>query len=803
MFDIDKMYGFYYNYTKKYSSANINQLLLSLTETELEYLSKIDPSKTEGELIREILSSEPVETTIDGEIVVDEKTVMKRKLRKRMKQLGKELKLKPRLVMPYGNTKKGNHNKMMDIMQMIMKQKDTAGEILKTSDFSVLQDIRERLAKAAKPMNPFDALTHIKVSNRMLVGKQLISPLANINSIIALLQQGNIKLNTPLKFNGQQKSDLSKVSSENPMIWNLDNLYAHPDDKFSVIGEKYRLGEFDEKTARNILKVSGFKPGAAGKYVIGGDFKPDMLIETKPSDTIGNWVAAIVDNGKDPLAGDLNINWATIDTLILMLSAGLDHETSLRFLNEPIIKQYAEYYLNNGGNIQAEKKANEKFFGTADPQITDLQSKQSQYIVGGDNKNILANFLLYKRMGQQLGTLVTALKVAEGGLGSSAGHTTSKLRQIQSGIELSTKESSFISGAKELIEDDRFVHNKLYKVLVEANNVISDTLGIGNYAQGTYREVLDIFTDKKKDITNLNLTAKEIDDITHHLRSYMLTGSFPFDQNLVDGFYKDFISFINKNSDYAELKEVMILDKDSGMVKYKGSQTDLGHSVEKYRDLIKSMVYDSKPEVQEFVKKLGIYSFYADGFGVSPFGYSHMLPVVWFKKFLPHGQSKQLSDKTLSKSEIDSFVEQYIRNNYQSLSFIPNAFGMATNKMKEIPTTSGYYQDDGKLFEYDHNTGEISKDLTLGQYEKGGIFKIAGKMYDAYKFGDSNFKMSDKQARAGIEAAFTEGKVNKQQAIDAYGIIKKDYSKSIEQAIEEAKNKDVDLDDKTPKCNKQ
>jgi hypothetical protein len=721
-FDIDKMYGFYYNYHMQYDKGSINELLLALTDKETKYIESEFPNMTTAEAVREVVENGDIIGEVNGTVVqLDDYHDLKVELTKRLRDIGKKLKRNPKLVMPYSDSKKGNHNKMMDLMQLIMKQGDTAKDILKTSDFSVLQEIRKKLIPPSKPMNPFEALTHMITSNRMLVGKQLIGPLANINSIIALLQQGDIRLTTPLKFKGNNYSSLSEI------------------------------------------EVDG----------------------VKPSDTIGNWVAAIVDNGKDPLAGDFNVNWATIDTLILMLSAGMDHETSLAFLNEKVIRDYAEFYLNNGGNMQAEKKANLEFFGSEDLDIKELKANQKNYTPGSSNKDILNNFLLYKTMGQQLGTAVTALKVAEGGLGASAGHTLSKIKQIHSGMTLEGKGSlDLITGVRDLILDDKFVHNKMYKVLLEANEMISETLGIADYSKGAYSQGINYFAAYKKSVSDMNLTKDEIDNIAHNLRTYLLSSTFPYNPNLINNMYEGLPKFMKAYPQYAALMDVLILDKDSRMVKHKGNQTDLGHDAEYYRDIIKFMVYDDTPAVQKFVKALGIYSFYSDGFGVSPFGFSHLLPVNWFTKFYPEGSSKSLSLKSMSKNELTAFTDQYVRNNFMNLSYIPNAYGMANNKMDKIPTVSGLYKDKQQLFNFNVKTDKITPVATLGKYEKGGLFKISGKMFDAYSYGDTKFN-----PESNIKILSNMKKDMTQEDYDlAMNITKKDYTKSIEEVLEEVKN---------------
>src|SRR5690606_30905334 len=62
------------------------------------------------------------------------------------------------------------------------------------------------------------------------------------------------------------------------------------------------------------------------------------------SRNIAEFLAAFVDNAKDPVANDLNINLFTFDTVALLIRLGLNLDTAIYFINQPIIREFIRKY---------------------------------------------------------------------------------------------------------------------------------------------------------------------------------------------------------------------------------------------------------------------------------------------------------------------------------------------------------------------------------------------------------------------------------------------------------------------------
>jgi hypothetical protein len=139
------------------------------------------------------------------------------------------------------------------------------------------------------------------------------------------------------------------------------------------------------------------------------------------------------------------------------------------------------------------------------------------------------------------------------------------------------------------------------------------------------------------------------------------------------------------------------------------------------------------PGADLFIYKLGLYEFYIDGFGASPKGFSHVLPLDWFLKHanITTGKMNDLGDPT----QTDIFIQQYFRN-YPEISWIPDL-------KKKDKVTSPVYKSKRSLF-----SQAGVKIANLGVTNSGAVNKLGGKILHAYRYGDAAF--SDKSTDSTV-----------------------------------------------------
>lgn len=142
---------------------------------------------------------------------------------------------------------------------------------------------------------PLKLTESIKAQKELTDGKLNLAILANINSAIRFLQHTNVALTTPIKF--------------------IDNN-----------GKIYNITELN--------KVYDLE----GKTLI-----TDMISEA---------LAAAPDTAKDPVLGKLNINKFTLPVVSLLYTLGLDNDTVLLLINQPIIKYFSEEVLKSKASIK-------------------------------------------------------------------------------------------------------------------------------------------------------------------------------------------------------------------------------------------------------------------------------------------------------------------------------------------------------------------------------------------------------------------------------------------------------------------
>lgn len=516
-------------------------------------------------------------------------------------------------------------NRKLDLMRTILGDSDVVKSFLNPGGFEDITRITNYILESQSYDSELSLTTpdsFVKIVKRMLTGKQLIGIAANHNAVHALWQQAEkLILNGYFKFNNISYFDLNR---------------------------KLEYGS-DRLITRNISQN----------------------------------LAAFVDNGKDPKAEYYNMNIYTADTFFSMLHAGIDLETAMLFIAQPIVKEFVNRYFNNGGNYQAEQDAIDNYFKLLGLNIKNKYSffnedfrpanfdveflrenigKEVDY-KNVDHQNIFLSFLYYREtIAKSVGDLVSATKLGDTGVGPTIAKNSQRLLTRQRAL------NSEINGVHDLFQQLDFTNalyeygvNKASKDVVNAIDAIPlehfeqifDTLISSKDSSSlteqeielVYRSMFDALTSKhpKFRINSYEQLKKIVEDLEKH-QSNGESDYYPFINKLkivTDGNYK----FI----------ETGVLDK-----------FEINSFRNAWRDMLLSPIESEKQLANDLVK----YAFSVSGFRLEPKSFSHLIPVNYLldgdlNTFL---YNEKINPSNFTGHKGNVYVEQFLRNNYRNFN---------------------------------------------------------------------------------------------------------------------------------------
>jgi hypothetical protein len=205
------------------------------------------------------------------------------------------------------NTRTARDNRKIDIYRSILTDKTTTESLMNPGGFDSLKELaKDLLELQGKPRNleeEVDLLTpsgQFEIFNRNMTGAGLIGIFANHNSNHAITQfMPVLGYEEGIRFTGE------------------DN---------NVI------------TASNLTRTSTLDDGG------------------KISRNLATFLAAVVDNAKEPLAGFFNLTMTTADSAALLTRLGFDPELTLMFLAQPVLKTFSEQHALAGGTLRQKDK---------------------------------------------------------------------------------------------------------------------------------------------------------------------------------------------------------------------------------------------------------------------------------------------------------------------------------------------------------------------------------------------------------------------------------------------------------------
>lgn len=592
------------------------------------------------------------------------------------------------------NTKLQRDSMMIDLMWSVLTNPDTVGKMINPGNF-------DEQKRDARIVNLLDSLSLDEIDKLGGINKILNLSLKEANKMLE--KYGRI-VNplTPDTWITYQQRNMSGAGLV-PMAATQNASHALTQlTKNFGLKKPYRF-IFNGKRLGSLNSVKS----ADNKFI---------------SKNVCSYLAAFVDNAKEPVAGDLNINNTTANLAFLLLRIGNSPITTSLILRQPAMMKVIKY-VNSGRYSMSQaieeamedyrkQRGNSSYGGkTIDFNFTDewLAANIAAEKNGGDIHsshieevdfavNQIKVLVMLKKMNtaaDALGDVVRRIRSdsQSGGVGGSIAAGNDKIDGLMSILQKAAMDANYPLQGLDFI-------NEMFTSTSE-DEIINGTLPIQTatfqwglmathdwYARlfpqvsEQFRRVADL---AKAFTTYGNLDDTTINRVYSQYLIYLMTGisnDFRGDAGTrnyyINEFPIEFNEFKSKNPYLIEsvplLRRLRVLFSN----KYNGSPTIVFNNVGKVTD-IQSEDYRSdfrnllaNKNTRDMAAKLLRYAFYR-GLGFSPNGFSNLIPA-----------QLKMSDVTdyvatlrgVLSMNIDSgdnlqFMYQYIRNNMDDRRFVP------------------------------------------------------------------------------------------------------------------------------------
>ena len=673
------------------------------------------------------------------------------------------------------NTKAQRDSMMIDLMWSVLTNSDTVGKMINPGNFDEqkrnarivnlldslsldeidklgginkilnlsLKEANKMLEKYGKIVNPLTPGTWITYQQRNMSGAGLVPMAATQNASHALTQlTKNFGLKKPYRFifNGKRLGSLNSVKS------------------------------------------------ADGKFI---------------SKNVCSYLAAFVDNAKDPVAGDLNINNNTANLAFLLLRIGNSPITTSLILRQPAMMKVIKY-VNSGrysmnqaieeaiedyrkqrgnspysgktidfnftdewlaANIAAEKNSGD--IHSSHIEEVDFAANQIKVLVMLKGMNTAAN---------ALGDVVRRIRSdsQSGGVGGSIAAGNDKIDGLMSILQKAATDANYPLQGLGFI-NEMFIDTSEDEIINSTLPIQTATFQWGLMAthdwyarlfpqvSEQFREVADL---AKAFTTYGNLDDTTINRVYSQYLIYLMTGisnDFRGDADIrnyyINEFPAEFNEFKSKNPYLIEsvplLRRLRVLFSN----KYNGSPTIVFSNVGKVTD-IQSEDYRSdfrnllaNKNTRDMAAKLLKYAFYR-GLGFSPNGFSNLIPTQLKMCDVTDYVATLRGVLNMKTNDGDNlqFMYQYIRNNMEDRRFVPEV--SMTGIFKGEPedsftvTVTKKSSQDMKRFIYPMEGDEVRyREFVCYTYKSGKYYYAYDSTSNTYKkikpLGSSQYQEYD------------------------------------------------------------
>lgn len=594
------------------------------------------------------------------------------------------------------NSKKQRDSLMIDLMWSVLSHKDTAKSILEPGGFdkpkkaarinTILYNVdKETLDKLGglkgleklsldelndladeykEKLNPLVPTTWVTLHQRNMSGASLIPMAATNNASHALMQQTKLGINKEyqLTFNGHKYNSLHDIK-------NID-------------------GEF---ITRNIA----------------------------------SFLAAFVDNAKDPIAGDMNFNEITASSAFALLRMGVGINTMSLIINQPIVRdivkevqnnrvslaeaiintinKYKNY--NNGTNVNSYYTKIEDYdFKDEDLASNIIARKDADTANTSEGHEFYANQLkvgfMFARLNKLAGDLneftnATRADTQNGGAGPYISSDIINIEKVEKVLEAPMKDANYsLTGTSLLsfnLSEEGVINSPLPILQAFFTYGVESTEKLFRkyfpYYNNTYTSIIGAI----KDMTRYgNLNEKQRNSIYNDFISYMLAETSEYNYKDEDGnpiserayyitkFPAEFDAF---KKAHPELSQLPIINrvKYNKLTKYNPAPSLTFSNVGRITDIQKQdyirsweTLMNINDECKDMAIKLFLYCNYK-GLGFSPNGFSHLAPVA--VKENTGNYIETLEDMYFEKADVTTFIGQYFRNHLDDRTLVPDITG--------------------------------------------------------------------------------------------------------------------------------
>ena len=580
------------------------------------------------------------------------------------------------------NTQKARDNRKLDIITTILSE--STSEVFTPGNFDTIKEvagkIRELEGKSKENLLPFSNSTYSEIFRRMMDGSALIGPAAINNKSHALFQRSNLTMTL---------EDAPLLIKPTMNVNGVEFKKSKKDGKYTyeIDGEVVETETFLVRLKSEAIKLGKMR-----------GFNGDLL-----SLTFNEQLAAVVDNGKDPLANIFNLNLYTTDVFNALLHMGYDLETSMLFTAQPVIKELVkrisnkettdaetlseiktEYKQSIVENIKSEKyleKVNEvltsTFYNTLDvQQLEDSIKAHTKAKAEGKSYpdyfyltqlKVLRNFELMKQKeAKDISNVIRNINTGDNGPGATLADNL-LLVDLQDRVI----EDSNIENANEFLNDDsKPINNLRRKGVVEAANYLTQTVGLP-FNNSMFKKLRQKMNNSKP---NSVIVAKDIDKLNFNVLTALATELYQTNGvEMLTTFPQEFLDLKaaeakkEEGSNFSELFNFFKVDMEGNNPRFMlSNSTGLDES---QLDFVREQFELLAEERPELFQKFVDYNFHAYGFEFTPFSYSHTLPTQLVSEGLVETLDRGLSEFTVDK--MTEFYEQFLRNHFVSLKYLP------------------------------------------------------------------------------------------------------------------------------------
>lgn len=666
---------------------------------------------------------------------------------------------------PQENSLPARNNLIIDLMYSVLTNADTASKMLNPGGF----DEQKRVSRINTILLS-SSVTQIEESLKEL-GKDIKSP---IKTLISMDLDGLTKMANKLKIRYNPLSPTTQV-------------YLHQQN---MTGAKL-IGIYANHNANHaLMQHTNLRLTRDASFMLNGKRLTSLHdiknVEQKfISRNNAGYLAASVDNVKDPVLASLNQNTFTADASMLLSRLGHTPLEIGLLMQQPIIRDITELYSRESRKGRSKDAVIDKvikdYKERASMTISPTYDMYKDYeflveelanniVMGHSNSNgidylkgqVAVGFLFKKIMtaADALGKLTQATRsdTQGGAAGPTIADTIIKLNKVSDLIDAIESDNKFpllgadvlkqgINTTNETEFRKKLLSSKLpFLQAFYTAGLESTSRLLGRYFPHYNESFLEVL-DKLRSMTKSgNLDANTINSIYNDLLTYIMSKTTFFGPEInprsgkpmnsrakrdafINKFPTQFKKIVADNPDIASLEFIKRLK----VVKPENCPVDVivfrnvGRLTPQLRDSFmrdwESLMYMDNPEANKLAMSLFKYSFFRNGFAFGPVTFTHLAPTS-VRVAIPEYVSTLMSTIN-TRDDLTQFVEQYIYNHLNNRKLVP-----------EVPSDSTIKFTDEQKKIKDEVTFEFDKNSTLSD---GAVIKTMVNTPDGMEYSFFDF----------------------------------------------------------------